>query len=310
MTKEMQFTVQKAGERLDKLINQRVKGLSRAQIQTLIKDGFVTVDGKQIKAGVKLKGGETVHILLPDEQETATESVIQPEAMPLTIIYEDKDIAVVDKPAGLVVHPGVGNETGTLVNALLARYPQLADMQDDEEAEGRMGIVHRLDKETSGLMVVALHLDALLDLMDQFQDRTVDKTYIALLERAPDTATGVVNAPIGRDPKQRKRMWVRADGRPATTEFEVIDNDFRDGQVLVRLKPLTGRTHQIRVHMAFIGCPLVGDQVYGYRKQRVGLKRQFLHAAELTFAHPITDTDITFTSDLPAGLQNILTKLR
>lgn len=299
----MEFTVTEAGQRLDKLVADHLKHLSRAQVQTMIKDGHITVNGEPVKAGVKLRGGETVHITIPEEAETAP----QAETIPLTIVYEDSEIAVIDKPAGMVVHPAAGNETGTLVNALLARYPEIIEMKD---TEGRQGIVHRLDKETSGLMVIARNDLALEDLMAQFQERTVEKTYIALLERAPKTETGRVEAAIARDPKQRKRMAVVREGKPAITEFKVIDDNFKDGQALVELNLLTGRTHQIRVHMAFIGCPVVGDTVYGFRKQRLGLKRNFLHAARLSFDHPKTTDRLTFESPLPRGLQNILDKLR
>jgi len=307
----IEFVVETAGERLDRLVQDGLSPqveYSRTQVQALIKDGHVTVDGQAVKAGVKLRGGERIRITLPPPPEE--ETVIMPEEMALNVLYEDEDIAVIDKPAGLVVHPGVGNPQHTLVNALLARYPRMIDMQDDPDAEGRMGIVHRLDKDTSGLMVVAMHSGALRPLMAQFQARSVDKFYLALLERTPGTATGVVDAPIARDPKQRKRMAVVREGRPAVTEFEVIDDQFRDGQALVRLKLLTGRTHQIRVHMAFIGCPVVGDQVYGFRKQRLRLKRHFLHAAELAFDHPTRGERLRFTADLPLGLRNILEKLR
>lgn len=295
----IEFTVENAGERLDKLIVARVEGLSRTQIQALIDDGHVTVNEQQVKAGVKLRGGEIIRVTLPELKEESVEA----EDMPLRFIYEDAHIAVIDKPAGLVVHPGVGNASGTLVNALIARYPQLADTE-------RKGIVHRLDKDTSGLIVVGLTEEAIDVLMAQFQARSVDKYYLALAEKAPRTLSGLVDAPIARDPKQRKRMAIVREGKPAQTEFEVIEQGFSGDQVLIRCKLLTGRTHQIRVHLAFIGAPIVGDSVYGYRKQRIKLKRQFLHAAELSFNHPISGERMTFTSELPKGLQSILNKLR
>lgn len=303
----VQFTVSESGERLDKIIIAQLPALSRAQVQALIKDGMVTVDGETSKPSAKLKGESLIQVTLPVVED---ESIIEPESLDLDIRYEDEHIIVLNKPSGLVVHPGVGNVQGTLVNALLARYPEMIDMQDDPQAEGRMGIVHRLDKDTSGLMVVARHVEALYQLMGQFQARTVEKYYTALLERRPKTNTGTIDAPIARDPRQRKRMAVVRDGKPAVTEFELIDDNFLDGRALVRLRLHTGRTHQIRVHMAFIGCPVVGDIVYGYRKQRTGLKRQFLHASELAFDHPVTGERLHFTSELPVGLQNILDKLR
>lgn len=304
--KQITLTADTPKQRLDKFVLSHLDGMSRTQIQTLIRDGLVTVDGKVEKTGFKFKGGETVSITVPIEEETE----LEPEDIDLTIVYEDDDLAVINKPAGMVVHPGIGNETGTLVNAILARYPELADMFDDDETQERLGIVHRLDKGTSGLIVVARNKASLLNLMAQFQERTVDKSYLALLEKTPKTPVGVVDAPIARDPRQRKRMWVNRDGKEAITEFTVINTDLQENRALVKCKLLTGRTHQIRVHMAFIGCPIVGDTVYGYRKQRLKLKRQFLHAAELAFDHPTTGERMEFSEPLPSSLENILEKLR
>ncbi len=301
----LEFIVQSAGERLDRLIlAQMGDALSRTQVQALIKEGRVTVNGVRAKPGVKLKGGEQVQVIIPPRP---TQAGVQPEAIPLSVLYDDDDIAVIDKPAGMTVHPGVGNETGTLVSALLARWPDIAQADPEEK---RAGIVHRLDKDTSGLMVIAKHDRARRRLMAQFQSRTVEKVYIALVERAPQTRTGRIEAPIGRDPQQRKRMAVIRGGRPAVTEYEVVDSQLKGDRALLRVRLLTGRTHQIRVHLAFIGCPIVGDTVYGFRKQRLGLKRHFLHAAELAFDHPTSGQRLRFESPLPAGLQEMLAKLR
>lgn len=293
-------------QRLDKFVLEHVDGLSRTQIQTFIRDGLITVNGKVEKTGYKFKGGETVNITIPTIEETT----LEPEDIDLDIVYEDSDLAVINKPAGMVVHPGIGHETGTLVNAILGRYPELADMIDDPDTQDRLGIVHRLDKGTSGLIVVARNKPTLLHLMNQFQERTVDKVYLAFLESTPKSPIGRVEAPITRDPRQRKRMWVHRDGKPAVTEFTLIDDHYQGGRAMVKLKLLTGRTHQIRVHMAFIGCPVVGDTIYGRRKQRLKLKRQFLHATELAFDHPTTGERMDFSSPLPSQLQNILDKLR
>lgn len=302
---QIEFIVQTSGERLDKIIVAHLgERVSRAQIQTLIKEGWVTVNGTPVKAGIKLKGGEQIRLSIPPREATNT---VQPEAIALSILYEDDHLAVIDKPAGMTVHPGVGNESGTLVAALIARWPEIAQMNI---AEKRAGIVHRLDKDTSGLIVIARADSIRRKLAAQFQERTVEKMYLALLERTPKTRTGRIEAPIARDPNQRKRMAVVREGKPAVTEFEVIDDDFREGQALVKVQLFTGRTHQIRVHMAFIGCPIVGDSVYGFRKQRVGLKRHFLHAARLCFNHPHTGQRLCFDSPLPAGLQNTLDKLK
>jgi 23S rRNA pseudouridine1911/1915/1917 synthase len=272
-------------------------------LQTLIAAGFVLVDGSPLKAGARLKGGETIRLSIPVREQHDT---VLPEAIPLNVIYEDDDLAVIDKAAGMIVHPGNQNETGTLVNAALARWPEIAQMQVEAR---RAGIVHRLDKDTSGLIIIARKDKARRQLAAQFQERSVEKRYLALLERRPDSNTGRIDAPIARDPRQRKRMAVVRKGKAAISEFTVIEDDFRDGQALVRVRLLTGRTH-LRVHMAFIGCPIVGDRIYGFRKQRIRLKRQFLHAAELTFDHPRSGERLHFESPLPPGLQNILDKLR
>ena len=294
------------GQRLDKFLLAQLPGYSRAQAQALIRSGCVLVDGAARKTGYKFKGGEQVQVRIPAREERS----VEPEDIPLDIVYEDAQLAVINKAAGMVTHPGPGNESGTLVNALLARYPELADMMDDPQTQDRLGIVHRLDRGTSGLLVAARDKPSLLALMRQFQERSVDKVYLALLERRPKSNTGLIDAPIARDPRQRKRMAVQRGGKPAQTEFEVLDDDFQGDRALVRLKLLTGRTHQIRVHMAFIGCPLVGDTVYGRRKQRVRLKRQFLHARELTFEHPVTGERMDFVSELPVGLRAVMDKLR
>jgi 23S rRNA pseudouridine1911/1915/1917 synthase len=304
-TELIEFTAEQSGERLDKIIMAHIgERLSRAQVQTLIEEGMVLVDGRTVKPGAKLKGGERIQLSIPVRDEPEK---VQPENITLNVIYEDDDLAVIDKPAGMVVHPGELNESGTLVSAALHRWPQIAAMNIEEK---RAGIVHRLDKDTSGLIIIAKHDRARRNLMAQFQDRSVEKIYTALLEKRPQTLTGRIEAPIGRDPKQRKRMAVLREGKPAISEYTVIDDQFIEDYALVKVRLLTGRTHQIRVHMAFIGCPIVGDQVYGFRKQRVGLKRQFLHASEVSFDHPATGERMHFESPLPPGLQNLLDKLK
>lgn len=303
-TKTYEFIVSTPKERLDKIIVAQLGDvLTRSQIQTLIKDGEVTVDDKRVKSGVKLKGGEVIRVTVPPPVE---DEAVQPEEIELDIIYEDDDLAIINKPAGLVVHPGTGNPSGTLVNAILARYPQIAEMS---YAPKRRGIVHRLDKETSGLILIAKKANTLHKMMKQFQARTVDKVYLTLVERPPKTPTGRINLPIDRDQKDRKKMAVHRDGRPAVSEFMTLET-FSAGQTLVQVKLLTGRTHQIRVHMAYIGAPVVGDRVYGRRKQRVSLKGQFLHATKLCFDHPRTGERMCFESPLPARLEAVLENLR
>ncbi len=294
------FTAEDVGERLDKVLVARLDQLSRVQAQALIRDGLVTVNNRSAKASYRIEGGESISVQLPIEEE---EIEIQPETIPLVILYEDDQIAVIDKPAGMVVHPSYGHRSGTLVNAILGRWPESAALTGEERA----GIVHRLDKDTSGVIVVAKTAAALEHLRAQFKARTVRKRYIALVEGMPETPEGIIDAPIGRDPNQRKRMAVARDGREAVTEFRVLETYAYHS--LVEVFPRTGRTHQIRVHMAFIGHPVVGDGVYGRRKQRIKMKRHFLHAATLTITRPDTGEPLTVESPLPVGLQDVLKKL-
>jgi 23S rRNA pseudouridine1911/1915/1917 synthase len=298
--REMEFVSEAAGERLDKALAARFGELSRVQIQDLIRDGMVTVNARPVKASHRLEGGETIWIKIPVPE---ADQEPQPEAIPLVILYEDEQVGVIDKPAGMVVHPAFGHTSGTLVNAVLARWPEIARFSAPERA----GIVHRLDKETSGVILIAKSAAALDDLRAQFKEREVEKRYVALVEGMPPTPEGVIDAPIGRDPNQRKRMAVVRDGRPAVTEYRVIETYAYHS--LLEVFPKTGRTHQIRVHLAFIGCPVVGDNVYGPRKQRIKMKRHFLHAAAITFALPGDGRRLTVESPLPASLQNIVDKL-
>lgn len=295
-----EITVTEAGERLDKYLAAQFSDLSRAQIQALIRAGHVTVNGAAAKASLRLEGGERIRLQVPVAEESAGP---EPEAIPLVVLYEDEQVAVVDKPAGMVVHPAFGHQTGTLVNAVLARWPQIAAFAEP----GRAGIVHRLDKETSGVILIAKTPQALESLRTQFKARTIRKRYLALVEGLPQTPEGVIDAPIGRDSRQRKRMAVLRDGREALTEFRVVE--VFASYSLLEVWPKTGRTHQIRAHLAFIGHPVVGDTVYGRRKQPFTLKRHFLHAASITFAHPISGEPITVESPLPVALQNLLDKL-
>jgi 23S rRNA pseudouridine1911/1915/1917 synthase len=298
--REMEFVNEAAGERLDKALAARFEELSRVQIQDLIRDGMVTVNARPVKASHRLEGGETIWIKIPVPQE---DQEPQPEAIPLVVLYEDEQVAVIDKPAGMVVHPAFGHTSGTLVNAVLARWPEIARFSAPERA----GIVHRLDKETSGVILIAKSAAALDDLRTQFREREVEKRYVALVEGMPQTPEGLIDAPIGRDPNQRKRMAVARDGRAAVTEYRVLETYAYHS--LLDVFPKTGRTHQIRVHLAFIGCPVVGDTVYGPRKQRIKMKRHFLHAAAITFTLRGDDKRLTVESPLPASLQNILDKL-
>ena len=297
---ESEHILIEVGERLDKALAARLESLSRAQVQILIREGLVTVDGRPVKASYRIEGGEVVRVRVPLPEEGQGP---KPEPIELDIVYEDETIAAINKPAGMVVHPAYGHTSGTLVNAVLARWPQIAAFSEPERA----GIVHRLDKDTSGVILVAKTAAALERLRAQFRTRAVAKRYLALVEGLPDTPDGLIDAPIGRDPNQRKRMAVVRGGREAVTEYHVLETyaDFS----LLEVLPRTGRTHQIRVHLAFVGHPVVGDTVYGRRKQSIKLNQHFLHAASLTVARPDTGEPITVEAPLPVALQNILDKL-
>ena len=289
-----------SGERLDKYLAQELSDLSRVQVQRLIAAGKVRVNGAAVRSSFHLKTGDQIVIHVPPPQPAE----IRPEAIPLSIIYEDADLLVIDKPAGMVVHPAHGHRSGTLVNALLARYPQLAEVGGAERA----GIVHRLDKDTSGLILVAKHGAAQKELQRQFKHHAVEKVYLALVEGRVEPTQGVIDVPIGRDKRQRKQMAVLRSGRQACTEYRVVERF--DDHTLVEARPQTGRTHQIRVHFAFIGHPLVGDRVYGYRRQRLRIERQFLHAQTLSFRLPSAGEVVEFHSPLPDDLRRVLDELR
>jgi 23S rRNA pseudouridine1911/1915/1917 synthase len=292
------------GERLDRALASAVPGLSRAQIQRLIREGQVLIGGRPVKASLRLTGEVVVAVTLPEAAETA----LRPEKIPLDIRYEDENLLVINKPAGLVVHPAGGHRQGTLVNAILAHCPDLAGVG----GEKRPGIVHRLDRDTSGLILVAKNDATLLGLQSQFKRRMVGKVYLALVEGQIQPAQALIDAPIGRDPRQRKRMAVIPPGssarsRPAQTAYKV--RAYYDDFSYLECRPHTGRTHQIRVHLAYLGYPVVGDTVYGRRRPRLALKRHFLHAAEVTFQRPADGMELSFHAELPEELQQVLDKL-
>jgi 23S rRNA pseudouridine1911/1915/1917 synthase len=294
MTKIYNFVADKSGVRLDKFVGDSCPELSRTQAQKLIGDGFITVNGQTVKASLKLSVGDKVDIMIPPTPP----SPLSPEAIPLPIIYEDDDLLVVDKPAGLTVHPAPGHPGHTLVNAILAHYPHLADIGDSR----RPGIVHRLDRDTSGLMLVAKNRVAQANLAGQFKSRSIVKAYLVLVRGRLTPESGIIEADIGRDPRNRQRMAVVSRGREARTEYRVVKY-LRDG-TLLEVTPETGRTHQIRVHLAAIGYPVVGDATYGVRSPY--LSRQFLHACRLGFNLPSTGEYVEFTSELPPDLEQAL----
>ena len=296
----LELTSDRGGERLDTFIARRCPELSRSHARRLIDEGLVSVNGRQAKPSERVTAGLSVNVTIPPP-ETIT---LVPEAIPLTIIYQDGDIIVLDKPAGLTVHPAPGHPSGTLVNALLAACPDLRGIAGTL----RPGIVHRLDKDTSGLMVVAKNDRAQRALQRQLKDRDVRKTYLALVRGVPAPREGTIAAPIGRHPKNRKKMAVVADGREATTRYRVREEIAGGQYSLLEVEPVTGRTHQIRVHLAAVGHPVVGDATYGRPSAAVG--RQFLHAHKLAFAMPLGGRTVEFESPLPADLREALSQLR
>ncbi len=286
--RELTALADKAGERLD-VFSARVSLETRAFVQRLIDEDNVSVNGRSCRVGQKLKPGDRVDITIPPPAVTD----ILPENIPLSIVYEDGDIAVIDKPKGMVVHPAPGNETGTLVNALLYSLNSLSGVG----GEIRPGIVHRIDKLTSGLMVVAKNDRAHNALALQMKEHTAHRTYVALVEGNIKEDSGRVDAPIGRSPTDRKRMAVTQNGRNAATRYTVL---YRFGELtLIAAMLETGRTHQIRVHMSHIKHPLAGDTLYGRAKPLLGLDGQALHAARLTLTHPSTGERMSFYAPLP-----------
>ena len=270
------FRVDEAGERLDTFLAQRCPDLSRSRIQALTAEGCVTVDGAPAKPAARLREGQTVSLVVPPP----VPSSLVPQAMDLHVVHEDSDLLVIDKPAGLVTHPAPGHPDHTLANAVLAHCPDLEGVG----GEIRPGLVHRLDKDTSGLIVVAKNDTAQAGLSAQFKDRTVSKAYLAAVTGHPDPERAIIDAPIGRHPRSRTRMAVVSTGRDAVTEYDVLRH--LRGYSLVEARPRTGRTHQIRVHLASVGHPVAGDAVYGHPAP--GLDRHFLHAHRLAFDHPRT----------------------
>ena len=276
MSKTYSFVADKPESRLDKFVGEKCPELSRTHAQKLIADGSITVNGRVAKASLKLDVGDKINIIIPPTPP----SPLSPEAIPLNIIYEDADLLVVDKPAGLTVHPAPGHHGHTLVNAVLAHFPHLADISDSL----RPGIVHRLDRDTSGVMLVAKKKVAQANLISQFKTRTIVKAYLALVKGQLTPERGIIEAAIGRDPRNRKRMAVVTEGREARTEYRVIK--YAGNYSLLEIIPETGRTHQIRVHLSAIGYPVVGDPMYGVKSPH--LSRQFLHACRLGFKLPST----------------------
>ena len=290
-------------ERLDKYLVSNFPEHSRSRLQSLIKEGRVTVDGKVVtKSGYILETGNVIEVQIPPVETTE----LIPEDIPLEIVFESDDLIVVNKPAGMVVHPAFGHARGTLVHAVLAHAPQMEGIG----GELRPGIVHRLDKDTSGLIIVAKNDRSLRWLQDQFRLHKVEKIYLALVDGHLPTPEGRIEAPIGRDPSHRQKMAIvpAKKGREAITEY--FTREVFPHHTLVEAHLLTGRTHQIRLHLSFLGCPIVGDTVYGHRNPSISIERQFLHAAKMSILLPGETVKRTFEAKLPEDLQSVLEILK
>jgi len=290
-------------ERLDKFLVKCLPKFSRSQLQNLVENGHIQVDGAIArKNGQLLSYGSLVYVSIPPPEP----SDLIPEAIPLDIIFENEDVMVVNKPAGMVVHPAAGHQTGTLVQAALGHAPEILGIG----GEKRPGVVHRLDKDTSGLILLAKNDQAHRWLQDQFRLRKAKKLYIALVDGKPPTPKGRIEAPIGRDTLQRKLMAVTSPnkGREAVSEYRTLEG-FRK-HTLLEVHPETGRTHQIRVHLAYLGCPVAGDTVYGHRRATIPLARHFLHAAQLAIRLPGEGEARRFEAPLPTELEEVLKSLR
>lgn len=298
----MTLTLDRADERLDAALARLVPELTRSRAQRLIADGAVTRGGSPVKKNEKLPAGTVLELTLPDAQEVP----IAAQQIPLDVRYEDADVIVVNKPKGLVVHPAPGHADGTLVNALLAHC---GDSLSGIGGEKRPGIVHRIDKDTSGLIIAAKNDFAHARLAAQLKDHSLARTYVCIVCGSIRDDAGTIDAPIGRHPTDRKKMAVtQKNSRAAVTHWRVLERFA--GYTLVECRLETGRTHQIRVHMAYRGHPILGDTVYGHKKPELGQSSQCLHARALTFVHPRTNAPVTVTCELPDYMQALIEKLR
>ncbi len=295
MTRNFVVQAAEAGKRVDRFLVEQLGSVSRAVVQQLLAAGRVHLDGRQAKASYRLRGGEAVSV----EWEPPRPLRAFPEDIPLEILHEDQDVVAVNKPAGITVHAGAGRDSGTLVNALLHRFGALSSLG----GELRPGIVHRLDRQTSGVLLVARSDDAHSRLAEQFKGRTVEKTYLALVHGTVESERGRISAPIARDLKRRRRMTARRrSGREALTEYRVLRR--LAGYTLLEVTLHTGRTHQVRVHLASLGHPVVGDTLYGASRGVLG--RNFLHAARIAFRHPRTGQRLEISAPLPNELEKFL----
>lgn len=299
MVEEFQFYAEKNEGRIDKYLTNQIADISRSKIQQLIADGNILVNDEVVKSNYKIEKDDEITIIIPEPEAVN----IVAEDLPIEIIYEDEDIAIVNKAQGMVVHPGAGNPNGTLVNALLYHMKDLSGIN----GEIRPGIVHRLDKDTSGALVIAKNDDAHVKLSKQLEDRSMKRTYWTIVHGAIPHEHGTIDAPIGRDPKNRQKFMVINGGKEAVTHFKVLEHFNKYTFVEVSLE--TGRTHQIRVHMNYINFPVAGDETYGPKKTLKG-KGQFLHAHSLELVHPRTGEVMKFEAELPELFEMTLTELR
>lgn len=294
---------EKQARRLDKVLVSHMPDFSRSRLQALVKDGFILVNGiPTYKTGYALEPGSIIRITIPPPKLTT----LMPQSIPIAILFENDDLIIVNKPAGMVVHPAVGHPNGTLVNAALGHTPEIIGVG----GEKRPGVVHRLDKNTSGIILLAKNDAAHRWLQDQFRNRLVNKVYLALVDGKPPTPDGRIEAAIGRSTTQRKLLATVPPhkGRQAISEYHTIETFRR--HTLLEVHPITGRTHQIRLHLQFIGCPLAGDTIYGLKHTTIPIARHFLHAARLTIRIPHESTPRTFEATLPQELENVLEQLR
>ena len=300
MKQSLETTPEQIGKRLDRFLTEQLPDLSRSALQNLLEAGQITVDGKTVKKNYKIRGGEAISVEIPEPQ--AVDILV--ENIPLDIVYEDADMVVINKPRGMVVHPAPGNWTGTLVNALMYHC---GDSLSGINGEIRPGIVHRIDKDTSGLLVVAKNDNAHQNLAAQIKTHVAGRLYQAVVYGSPKEETGTICQPIARHRTDRKKMAVDADGREAITHYQVLRHYSGYSHMAFRLE--TGRTHQIRVHMAYIGHPIIGDPLYGPKKDPWKLNGQCLHAYELHLTHPTTGEPMVFQAPLPEYFQEVLQKL-
>lgn len=298
---ELKIEQQQAGIRIDKYLSDELEGISRSYIQKLMEDGNITVNQKSVKSNYKLRNNDVIQILLPDPEELN----IEPENIPLSILYEDEHLLVVNKPKGMVVHPAAGHTTGTLVHALLYHCK---DQLSGINGVMRPGIVHRIDQNTTGALVVCKNDNAHRHLADQLKVHSITRKYRAIVHGNVKEDTGTVHATIGRDPKDRKKMAAYVQGKDAITHYKVLERFGNYTYIEFSLE--TGRTHQIRVHMKSIGHPILGDDIYGPAKCPFALEGQTLHAMVLGFIHPVTGEYMEFSAPIPEYFENLLIKLR